>query len=272
MLYVELPKRRVLSVAARLRGGQAVRHGRRAATRHLTERRRVLQTRRASLFAVLVAGCVLAGRRDGRDRLHARDSSEAASAGASDALPAARAAKRPTIVFRSTAHHGQLAIAAAGRQIGGADPLGAALRSRLLRRRPRAVPGARRLPGRRPRRGLRPRPARAPHGAASRASPSRARVSPDGRYGAVTLFVTGHAYDPGLVLDADDDHRPRERAEDRRPRALHRRCAATDRSPRSTSTSGASPSRATATASTPRSRPAERRTSSAARFASAWRA
>ena len=26
---------------------------------------------------------------------------------------------------------------------------------------------------------------------------SRARVSPDGRYGAVTLFVTGHAYDPG---------------------------------------------------------------------------
>jgi hypothetical protein len=28
--------------------------------------------------------------------------------------------------------------------------------------------------------------------------PSRARVSPDGRYGAVTLFVTGHAYaDPG---------------------------------------------------------------------------
>ena len=27
--------------------------------------------------------------------------------------------------------------------------------------------------------------------------PSRARVSPDGRYGAVTLFVAGHAYDPG---------------------------------------------------------------------------
>ena len=53
--------------------------------------------------------------------------------------------------------------------------------------------------------------------------PSRARVSPDGRYGAVTLFVTGHSYaDPGAfstqttLIDMATGH------QDRRPRAVHR--------------------------------------------------
>ena len=38
--------------------------------------------------------------------------------------------------------------------------------------------------------------------------PSRARVSPDGRYGSVTAFVSGHSYAQGHVLDPDDHHRP----------------------------------------------------------------
>ena len=49
--------------------------------------------------------------------------------------------------------------------------------------------------------------------------PSRTRVSPDGRYGAVTSFVTGHSYaDVGAVLDRGHDHRPALGQEGRRPR------------------------------------------------------
>jgi hypothetical protein len=156
----------------------------------------VLQTRRASLFAVLVVACVLAGIVTVAIGLRARDSSEAASAGASDALPAARAAHRPTLVFRSTAHHGQLAIAATGRQ--SAAPTLSSLRCDRV-----YFAGGRGLclAG-----GGFPVGARAEvfgpdlrvrHTVHLIGIPSRARVSPDGRYGAVTLFVTGHAYDPG---------------------------------------------------------------------------
>jgi WD40-like Beta Propeller Repeat len=156
----------------------------------------VLQTRRASLFAILVVGCVLAGIVTVAVGLRARDSSEAASAGASDALPAARAAKRPTIVFRSTAHHGQLAIAAAGPQ-SSAPTLSALRCDRVYFAGGRGLCLAR---------GGFPVAARAEifgpdlrvrHTVALTGIPSRARVSPDGRYGAVTLFVAGHAYDPG---------------------------------------------------------------------------
>jgi dipeptidyl aminopeptidase/acylaminoacyl peptidase len=156
----------------------------------------VLRTRRASLFAVLVVGCLLAGAATIAIGLRARDSGEAASAGASDALPAARAAKRPTVVFRSTAHHGQVAIAPAGRS--STAPTLSSLRcDRVYFAAGRGLCLAR---------GGFPVGARAQifgpdlhvrHTVALTGIPSRARVSPDGRYGAVTLFVTGHAYDPG---------------------------------------------------------------------------
>jgi hypothetical protein len=155
----------------------------------------VLQTRRASLFAILVVGCVLAGIVTVAVGLHARDSSEAASARASDALPAARAAKRPTIVFRSTAHHGQLAIAAGPQS--SAPTLSALRCDRVYFAGGRGLCLAR---------GGFPVGARAEifgpdlrvrHTVQLTGIPSRARVSADGRYGAVTLFVTGHAYDPG---------------------------------------------------------------------------
>ena len=52
-------------------------------------------------------------------------------------------------------------------------------------------------------RDLRPRPAASAHELRVDGVPSRARVSPDGRYGSVTMFVTGHSYaDAGQLLDA----------------------------------------------------------------------
>jgi hypothetical protein len=156
----------------------------------------VLRTRRASLFAVLVVGCVLAATVTVAIGLRARDSGEAASAGASDALPAARAAKRPTLLFRSAAHHGQLAIAPAGPR-SSAPTLSGLRCDRVYFAGGRGLCLAR---------GGFPVGARAQvfgpdlrvrHTVQLTGIPSRARVSPDGRYGAVTLFVTGHAYDPG---------------------------------------------------------------------------
>ena len=58
---------------------------------------------------------------------------------------------------------------------------------------------------------------------ASTGMPSRARVSPDGRYGAVTLFVTGHAYaDRGTFSTQTTLIDMADRRQDRRPRAVHR--------------------------------------------------
>ena len=112
------------------------------------------------------------------------------------------------------------------------------------------------------RQGLRPGPRGPPRARASTGIPSRARVSPDGRYGAVTLFVTGHAYaDAGQLLDADDADRhgaPASKIADLEKFTVTR--GGTPGHAPSTSTSGASPSRATATASTPRWPPAARPT------------
>jgi hypothetical protein len=158
----------------------------------------MLATRRGPLFAALVTACVLGAGVTIALGLRARESgSEPASAGARDALPAARAAKRPMVVFRSRAHHGQIALAAAGRPA--AAPTLTALRCDRV-----YFAGGRGLclaPG-----GALPLGHRAEvfgpdlrvrHSLDVTGIPSRARVSPDGRYGAVTLFVTGHAYDPG---------------------------------------------------------------------------
>ena len=156
----------------------------------------MLATRRGSLFAVLVVGCVLAAAATIALGLRGRDSGEAASAGAGQALPAARAAQRPTVVFRSTAHHGQVAIAPAG-QPSAAPTLSSLHCDRVYFAGGRGLCLAR---------GGFPVGARAQvlgpdlrvrHTVGLTGIPSRARVSPDGRYGAVTLFVTGHAYDPG---------------------------------------------------------------------------
>jgi hypothetical protein len=162
------------------------------------EKRRSLTSRRGALFAALVVACVLAAGATVAIGLHARDPGDAtASAGAREALPAARAAKRPTVVFRSLAHHGQVVVTAADRPA--AAPALTALRCDrvyfagglgLCLTRGGGFPVGARAEVFGP--DLRVR-----HAVGVTGIPSRARVSPDGRYGAVTLFVTGHAYDPG---------------------------------------------------------------------------
>jgi hypothetical protein len=147
---------------------------------------------------VLVGACVLAAVVAIVAGIRARDSDGAVSAAARDALPAARAAGRPMVVFRSLAHRGQVVISAAGRPA--AAPTTTALhcdrvyfsggRGLCLVRGGGFAAGYRAEvfgPDLRVR-----------HALGVTGIPSRARVSPDGRYGAVTLFVTGHAYaDPG---------------------------------------------------------------------------
>lgn len=48
-------------------------------------------------------------------------------------------------------------------------------------------------------------------------APTRARISPDGRYGAATVFVFWPLIRGRLLLDTDDDHRHGERRAVRRP-------------------------------------------------------
>jgi hypothetical protein len=130
--------------------------------------------------------------------IRGRDTGETVSAAARTALPDARAAKRPAVVFRSLVHRGQIVVSAADRPATGQTPT--ALRcDRVYFAAGRGLCLAR---GRGFAAGYRAEvfgaDLRVRHALAVTGIPSRARVSPDGRYGAVTLFVTGHAYaDPG---------------------------------------------------------------------------
>jgi hypothetical protein len=129
--------------------------------------------------------------------IRGRDTGGAVSAAAGKALPDARAAKRPTVVFRSLQHRGQVVISAVDRP---AAQTQTALRcDRVYFAAGRGLCLAR---GSGFAAGYRAEvfgaDLRVRHALAVTGIPSRARVSPDGRYGAVTLFVTGHAYaDPG---------------------------------------------------------------------------
>jgi hypothetical protein len=149
------------------------------------------------LFGVLVGACVVAAAVAVIAGIRGRDTAGAVSAAASNALPEAKAADRPTFVVRSLRHRGQVLIApvakptdetltglhcdrvyfAAGRGIclarGGGFAAG--YRAEVFDAKLRVK-----------------------HALDVAGIPSRARVSPDGRYGSVTLFVSGHAYaDPG---------------------------------------------------------------------------
>jgi hypothetical protein len=145
------------------------------------------------LFGVLVGACVVAAAVAVIAGISGRDTAGAVSAAASNALPEAKAADRPTFVVRSLRHRGQVLIApvakptdetltglhcdrvyfAAGRGIclarGGGFAAG--YRAEVFDAKLRVK-----------------------HALDVAGIPSRARVSPDGRYGSVTLFVSGHAY------------------------------------------------------------------------------
>lgn len=153
---------------------------------------------RPLVFGLLVLGCVIAAVVAVVAGARRQDPAAEASAAARAVLPAAQAAKRPAVVFRSKQRGatgpGQVDLAVLGRTPG--MPTRSALscdrvyfsagrglclaRSRGFAAGYRAeVFGA----------DLRVR-----HELDVDGVPSRARVSPDGRYGAVTLFVTGHSY------------------------------------------------------------------------------
>ena len=158
----------------------------------------MLRSRRSGLFGVLVGASVAIAVVAIVIGVPAHDSSGAVSAGARDALPEARAANRPMVVFRSLVHRGQVVIAPAGRPTA-APTLTALHCDRVYFAGGRGLCVARGggLAG-----GYRAEvfgaDLRVRHALGVTGVPSRARVSPDGRYGAVTLFVTGHAYaDPG---------------------------------------------------------------------------
>jgi hypothetical protein len=142
--------------------------------------------------------CVLAAAVAVALGISGRDTGGAVSGDASKALPEARAANRPTVLFRSLEHRGQVVIAGAARP--GADQTLTGLHCDRV-----YFAGGRGLCVKRGggfAAGYRAEvfgpDLKVSHALGVTGIPSRARVSPDGRYGAVTLFVTGHAYaDPG---------------------------------------------------------------------------
>lgn len=126
------------------------------------------------------------------------DKPAAVSERASSALPAAQAANRPAIVYRSLNHRGQVDIAELNPAVGAPQrtPLGcervyfAGGRGICIARAGGLAPGYKVQ--------VFDAGLKVHHSIQLDGIPSRARVSADGRYGAVTLFVTGHAYaDPG---------------------------------------------------------------------------
>jgi hypothetical protein len=151
--------------------------------------------RRRAAFLALVVGCLavaavaIAAGRDSQRPLRG----EAGTAAA--AFARIRADGSPAVLFRSSARDdGQVALAAAGAQAGARTPVPlrcervafAGDHGLCLARSGGVAPGYRAEvfgPDFKVR-----------HTLAVDGIPSRARVSPDGRYGAVTLFVTGHAY------------------------------------------------------------------------------
>ena len=140
------------------------------------------------------------GRRGDRSRRsRAGDHAAASTPGARGALAGAQAERRPVVVFRSLRGRARRrpgrsrspawrtppAAGRSGRCAATASTSRAATAS--------ASPAAAASPRATRRRSSAPTCASAARGRVA-GVPSRARVSPDGRYGSVTLFVTGHSY------------------------------------------------------------------------------
>jgi WD40-like Beta Propeller Repeat len=156
----------------------------------------MLKTRRGVLFGVLVGACLAAAVVAVIAGISGRDTGGEVSAAARSALPDAKAANRPTVVLRSL-RGGQVLIAPAAKPTD--DTLTGLRCDRVYFAAGRGICLAR---GGGFASGYRAQifgpDLRVKHALDVAGIPSRARVSPDGRYGSVTLFVTGHAYaDPG---------------------------------------------------------------------------
>jgi WD40-like Beta Propeller Repeat len=152
---------------------------------------------RLTVFAVLIAACVLGTAAAIGSAVREGDGAASGSAAARTLLSDSRTDGRPVVAFRSLGRqkaHGQVAVAALARRSGppALTPLAcdrvhfAAGKGLCLGRGSGFAGGYRAVVFDA---GLRVR-----HEVPVAGIPSRARVSPDGRYGSVTLFVTGHAY------------------------------------------------------------------------------
>jgi hypothetical protein len=155
--------------------------------------------RRQLLFALLLAGCLLVAGIAVASAVRLGDPAERGAAGASRMLPAAKAEGTPTLVTRTLdgsgpGNRGQVAIASL-RQAPGRRTLAPLRCDRVHFAGNRGVCLAR---GNGFAAGYEARifssDLRVRHAVPVEGVPSRARVSPDGRYGSVTLFVTGHSY------------------------------------------------------------------------------
>jgi hypothetical protein len=154
------------------------------------------ERRRLAIFAALLTVCaivaavaVVAGIRSG-------GGDDGGSAAAAKILPEAKAAGRGTVLFRAPGNHGEIGLASLGTGARPAKPtLGLMHCDRVYYAAGNGIcltRGTGFAAGYRARlfdAGLHVR-----HDLDVQGIPSRARVSPDGRYGSVTLFVTGHAY------------------------------------------------------------------------------
>ncbi|HET6508234.1 MAG TPA: hypothetical protein VFG42_15690 [Baekduia sp.] len=145
-------------------------------------------------FGVLLALCVVGAGVAILAGAHSGGSSAKVSAGASTALTDARSADRPVVVYRRLDHRGQIAIAPVS------DPAATPVNTSLSCDRV-AFSGGRGICLTRSsgfaagyRAALFDTSMHVTANVPVEGIPSRARVSPDGRYGAVTLFVAGHAY------------------------------------------------------------------------------
>jgi WD40 repeat protein len=151
-------------------------------------------SRRGTVFALLVAACVAVAALAIIAGVRAREASGTADAGAARALPQARAAGRRMVLYRIPDRRGEVAIAPAGHAAG--RPTMTALHcDRVYFADGRGICLAR---GHGFAAGygaeIFDSSLRVRHVVPIQGIPSRARVSPDGRYGSVTTFVAGHAY------------------------------------------------------------------------------
>jgi hypothetical protein len=156
--------------------------------------------RRAVAFGALVAVCVvvavvaiLAGARS-------NDDGDGGSAAAGRLLPEARANGKAMVAFRSLANAGAVTLAPLAPGEGSTPAAGAPVSSALRCERVYYAAGQGICVARGTgfaagyRAKLFGPDLKVRHDLPVEGIPSRARVSPDGRYGATTLFVTGHAY------------------------------------------------------------------------------
>jgi hypothetical protein len=155
--------------------------------------------RRRAVFAVLLVVCIAAAGAAVAAGVRQSDRATSASAAAKDALPAAEAARRPVVLFRSLGGEGAGAdgqLALAGLDAPAKAPTRIPLRCDrayfgggagicLVRGSGFAAGYQARVFG---------PDLRVRHALGVEGVPSRARVSADGRYGSVTLFVAGHSY------------------------------------------------------------------------------